>query len=338
MNKTKNLDENKILVLTDNRVGGAHQAISLAEVLQVPYAVEKIEYNCLAKLPNTLLALYPIHVKQNIVRRLRRQTMPKIIISAGRRAAALAVYLKKHTKHPIKIIQIMRPCLDSKEFEYIILPQHDKLNPPSPNLIRVIGALSNMYNILPKATENFYTAYPDMKDFIAVIIGGKSKDFDFNLQNAQELANYISTLSTAHSIPLFISFSRRTPKNIKALFKRQFTFPNMIYDTNDSTPNPYPGIIGAAKYIILTADSISMCSESASTGKPIYIYCPKNFALKKHRFFVQQLVDLSVARLLNSNVAYLENYRYEPLIEVERIGVMLRKEILSSEDNNANLV
>lgn len=329
MNKASNSDEeNQILVLTDNRVGGAHQAISLAEVLQVPYVVEKVEYNYFAKLPSQLLAFYPIHVKQSILRKLRQQTIPKIIISAGRRSASLAVYLKKHTKHPVKIIQIMRPCLDSKEFEYIILPQHDKIKQPSPNLIRIIGALSNMYNMLPKATENFYTAYPDMKDFIVVMIGGKSKDFDFNLENAQELANYISTLSIAHSIPLFISFSRRTPKNIKALFKRKFTFPNMVYDINDSTPNPYPGIIGAAKYIILTADSISMCSEAASTGKPIYIYCPKNFALKKHKFFVQQLIDLGIARLLNSNVAYLENYRYEPLIEVERIGAIIRKALL----------
>lgn len=320
----------KILVLRDNKAGGAHQALSLAEVLQAPFDVQKVEYTYLAKLPNKLLSFYPVHVKPSILRKLKNRQLPEIIISAGRRTASLAVYLKKHSKSPVKIIQIMHPCLDSSEFDHIILPQHDNIRQSSPNVIRIIGALSNMYNLLPKATENFYTAYPDMKDFIAVLIGGKSKGFDFNNENARELVESLEALSITHSIPLFISFSRRTPKNIKSLLKKRFTFPNMVYDTNESVPNPYPGIIGAAKYIILTADSISMCSEAASTGKPIYIYCPKNFALRKHKFFVQQLLDLGIAKLLNHNVDYLENYTYEPLIEAERVGAMIM------DINNAN--
>ena len=53
------------------------------------------------------------------------QDAPDIIMFSGRRTAPLAIYLKKIFKNQTKIIQIMRPNLSPKEFDLIILPQHD---------------------------------------------------------------------------------------------------------------------------------------------------------------------------------------------------------------------
>ena len=62
-----------------------------------------------------------------------------------------------------------------------------------------------------------------------------------------------------------------------------------------------------------------MCSEAASTGKPIYVFCPQNFKLKKHRFFIQQLADLGIVKILEQNTTFLVKYSYEPLHEIDKV-------------------
>jgi mitochondrial fission protein ELM1 len=167
--------------------------------------------------------------------------------------------------------------------------------------------------------------YPEVKKFIAVIIGGATKKYNFSDADAESLSDIIRSVSDNHSIPLFVTFSRRTPKQVKLIFKKKLLSPHILYDPEENLPNPYPGIIGEGEYIITTADSISMCSEAASTGKPIYVFCPESFKLKKHRFFIQQLVDLSIVKMLDYNTAFLDKYNYEPLHEIDKVAEIVKK-------------
>lgn len=315
----------KIWVLTDNRIGNANQALALAAKLHTNYQVKNFQYNNFALLPNFFLVLWPMHVKKSVLDELKSQDAPDIIISSGRRTAPLAVYLKKILKNNIKIIQIMRPSLDPKEFDLIVLPQHDNYNYTLPNIVRVIGALNNVQTSMPEAQALLRNNYPDIKNFIAVIIGGSTKRYDFTTVNAELLSNTIGIISENHSLPLFITFSRRTPKQIKEIFIAKFLWPHIIYDPEENLPNPYPGIIGEGEYIITTTDSISMCSEAASTGNPIYVFCPPDFKLKKHRFFIQQLADLNIVKMLEPNATFLAKYNYESLHEIDKVAEIIKK-------------
>ncbi|MDP5082688.1 MAG: mitochondrial fission ELM1 family protein [Rickettsiaceae bacterium] len=318
----------RVWVLVDNRVGNANQAIELAEKLGEKFEIKQIEYNAFGRLPNSLLSLFPIHVKKSILSNFKKAVIPELIISSGRRTASLAIYLKKLSKGKTKIIQIMRPGLDPKEFSLIILPQHDNFNYTLPNIVRILGALTNVQEKFAKARGEFEAKYPDIKQFIAVIIGGSTKKYTLTLDNAKLLESTLSTLSNNHSLPLFITFSRRTPVNVKKYFIKNFLWPNIIYDPADAGPNPYPIILQKAEYIISTTDSISMCSEAASTGKPVYVFCPANFKLKKHNFFIQQLVDIGIVRRLETTTNYLEKYEYEPLSEISKVVDVIKEKIL----------
>lgn len=317
-----------IWVLIDKRVGNDNQVIALAEELGVEYVTQLIEYNNFARLPNYILSFWPIHVKKSILIKLKSEQFPDFIISCGRRTAAVALHLKKLSNDKTKIIQIMRPNIDPKEFELIILPQHDYFNGTLPNIIRIIGALNNIQKKIPSATEALKANYPELGDFIAVIIGGSNKNYSFTQNNAKILSRILRKITDNHSLPLFFTFSRRTPNEVKAVIRKNFSFPNIIYDPLDNTPNPYPGIIGVAEYIISTADSISMCSEAAATGKPIYVFCPEDFNLKKHKFFIQQLVDLEMVKKLEVNTDFLEKYEYEPLSEITKIANIIKSNSL----------
>jgi mitochondrial fission protein ELM1 len=311
----------QIWVLVDNRVGTANQAIELAEEIGKKFEIKKIEYNYLGKLPSYFLSIFPVHVKKSILLRLQKQQPPEIIISAGRRTAALALYLKKtvKTNKTVKIIQIMRPNINPREFDLVVLPQHDNFNYTLPNIVRILGALTNVRNKIEQYEETFVSKYPGTRGFIAVIIGGSVKGYKLTLENIKPLVQALSNLSENHSLPLFITFSRRTPKNVKAYFEEKFLLPHIIYDPLDGHYNPYPALLGKAEYIIATTDSISMCSEAASTGKPVYVFSPENFTLKKHNFFIQQLVDLGLIRRLDLQAGTLEKYNYKPLAEITKV-------------------
>jgi mitochondrial fission protein ELM1 len=131
-------------------------------------------------------------------------------------------------------------------------------------------------------------------------------------------------------MPLFISFSRRTTKDMKRALCQEFQWPHIIYDPEKHLDhNPYPGMMGVCSFIISTCDSVSMCSEAAASGKPLYIVCPtKQNTAQKHMYFVQQLVDLGIARILSDDIDILSHYEYSPLREAEKIARYVKENVL----------
>jgi mitochondrial fission protein ELM1 len=84
----------KAWILDDKRAGNKTQTTALAESLKLDYEIKKIEYNCLAKLPNILL-FGLMHIDKEKSDDLITCKIPDVIISAGRRCALVAAYLKK---------------------------------------------------------------------------------------------------------------------------------------------------------------------------------------------------------------------------------------------------
>jgi len=316
-----------IWVLTDHRTGTATQAIALAEALGMQYEIKKLVYNAIALVPNFLLGATMMHINTALSSNLD-DTLPKIIISAGRRTASVAIALKKRDAN-IKVIQIMRPFLDASKFDLIVLPQHDTFNAHG-NIIRIIGSLHNAQTKLQSEYNLFMEEYPTTTNFIAVLVGGGTKKYTFSQDDAKRLTTTLSTISANHGIPLFISFSRRTPKNVQEIFQEVFAWPHIMYDPTTSTKrNPYYGILAAATFIVSTCDSISMCSEATASGKPLYIFCPSNpNALPKHRYFIQQLIDLGLARLLHDDMETLTHYTYSPLNEAHKVAEYIKEHVL----------
>lgn len=315
-----------IWVLTDHRTGTATQAIALAESLGIDYEIKKLRYNMLATLPNFVLGACLTHVDRATSSNIT-ELLPKVIISAGRRTASVALALKKRKKD-IKVIQIMRPFLDSSKFDLIILPQHDKFE-SSHNTFRVIGSLHNVEAKIKQSLDAFVEAYPDAKQFIAMLVGGNTKKYTFSTKDAEELANTVSVISTNHGLPVFISFSRRTPESVKTVLRNAFPWPHVIYDPIQNTGyNPYFGILANCAFLITTCDSISMCSEATASCKPLYIFCPKDANMPKHRYFVQQLMDLKIARMLTPKMEVLEYYDYSPFNESVKVANFIKDNVL----------
>src|SRR3546814_3624091 len=109
--------------------------------------------------------------------------------------------------------------------------------------------------------------------------------------------------------------SRRTgPDNEAILRARLAGLPAEIWDGEGE--NPYFAYLGLADAILVTADSVNMVCEAASTGKPVYVI-DLDGGSDKFRAFHDSLRAAGVTR---SFAGVLESWTYPSLRETERIA------------------
>jgi len=293
----------EVWVLMDDRSGNSKQAIALADILGYKYKIKKIKYNSFANLPNFLIFGLMEVAKKN--KRSLKRGKPDIVISAGRRTASIALQIKHRTG--CKVVQIMNPDLPYHKFDLIFLPHHDKKPGKQypKNTIFIHGAVTHQDESLLSHHKEFWKEKFSFlpKPHIAVLVGGRSKHTDFTKINAKKLARYLANMATKEKGSLIVTTSRRTPKPSIDAFKKELTLhksiPSYIYDFHeDNAANPYLGLLATAEKIVVTGDSISMCSEAIQTMKPVYVFYEENMIGAKHKKYIDYLCKNKMIQLL----------------------------------------
>ncbi len=190
--------QNEIWILADKRPGTAAQAIGLAEEIGLSYKIINLDYSFFSSLPNIFLSDSLLRLTADSKKKiLKADCLPSHVISAGRRSAPIALYLKKESKNQAKIIQIMNPNLDFKKFDFVILPKHDEVSEEKfPNLITTIGALTRVdEKRLASESEKFPELKKITKTKIALLVGGSSNKTKFTVESAKKLAKISSDLA-----------------------------------------------------------------------------------------------------------------------------------------------
>ena len=111
--------------------------------------------------------------------------------------------------------------------------------------------------------------------------------------------------------------------------KNHITAPHFFYNwhANEAKNNPYLGFLSISDYIIVTGESISICSDGLSTGKPVYIYRKDGVLYNKHRKFLDYLLELGYTKILNKETSTLEQLDYKPLHEAERVAKIIKEKL-----------
>lgn len=320
--------KDEIWVLVDNRPGNYSQAIGLAAELKIPYRIVNISYNLFSFLPNKILCASLLGLTRETQNKFQQfGYFPKLIIAAGRRSAPVSLYLKKQSQNRTKIVQIMKPEILEDKFDFIILPTHDEYQHNEKNVIRTLGSLTKTNELMIEAEkEKFAQWFADItKPKIALIIGGSSKKTEFSKNSAIKLAQIAAKISKEMNAKLLVINSRRTgdelTSSIKSALKGDFKF----YDWKKikSDENPFLAILGYSDFFIVSGDSVSMISESCSTGKPVYIFDEKNISTKKHRKFHQDLFLQNFAKKIDEKTCLLENFSSKKLNETKRAAQII---------------
>ncbi len=306
-----------IWLLLDNRVGNRSQCFGVVEALAFPYVIKELEYNLLAKAPNQFLGASFLGLTKK-TQMVLKGPWPNLVIAAGRRTAPVAREIKHLSDGNTQLVQMMWPGANGvNDFDLICVPNHDNIL-DAKNILKTTGAASvitaSQITEIGQRYEALYAQYSSPK--FALFCGGSTKNRNFTDEMAVDLGRNASDLARITGGSLLVTTSRRTSYHAKVLID-SINVSAKIHQWGDEGDNPYRAFLGVADAIIVTGDSMSMCSEACSTGKPVYIHAPPDLITDKHNRLHQELYDLGCARPLEQK---FQPWSYSPLNTSQQIA------------------
>ncbi|MGA7179848.1 MAG: mitochondrial fission ELM1 family protein [Thiobacillaceae bacterium] len=249
---------------------------------------------------------------------------PDLLITCGGRPVAVALAIKRASHGHTFTVHIQDPRVPPGGFDMVVPPEHDGLT--GPNIYPSKGALHRLTReTLATAAERFRKTFAAVhKPFVAVLIGGKSKAYNFTTSRMRELATQLKSLIADHGAGLVITTSRRTGAEKEAILREALADTNAII-WDGTGENPYQAMLALADVIIVTEDSASMVSEACFTGKPVYV-ARLDGGSKRFDELHKSLQGAGFTRPFSGE---LETWEYLPLDESHRIGAIVREKLAS---------
>ena len=274
----------KILILSDHRLGHLNQCVGVAEALGISYDILYVQPSS-SKRP--ISSFFKIVQKKNeVLSQLDLLGEGVLLMAAGNFPQKIMQAVKK-ARPDVFTVLMMRPygCFGIKMnpkhwhrfFDVVVLPKHDAIHYKHlpENVVQVIGA-PNRVNVqaLTEAKLRWQKELNVVGDKkLAVLVGGKSKRFNFTESDASVLAEDVLHFAKSHNMGLLVTTSRRTGEAQEEILRKAFTQSNVkTFFWDGQSDNPIMGYFALADAFVVTAESTSMLSEASSTGKPVYVF------------------------------------------------------------------
>ena len=306
----------KALLLTQGMHGMISQVEGLAKALKLDYRHQTIKLkNFWNFIPPKLTPITANVLSKKFI------CEAKVIISCGRKSVIPSIALKRKFGNDIFNIHIQDPKVAISNFDLIVCPKHDGLD--GNNVLQTTGAIHYLSTQEIEKNSNYLKVNQANKKLVAFIIGGPNNYYDFSDEEINLVFNKIKTMFSSDKYKLMIIPSYRTPKRVIEKADSVFSHDHLVVKSVDKSS--YLSALSQAEIIIVTCDSISMISESAVTGKPIYV---ANMKVKKDgkRFkdFYSQLKEINVIKDLEDKI---ESWSYNNLDEVNRIAPIIKEKM-----------
>jgi len=317
-----------VWVLADERAGDVAQMLGVAEALGLPFIVKQIHFNSFARLPNLLRGASLLGVQAASRAALMIPPWPDLVICAGRRLAPVAHWIKKQCG--AKLVQIMDPGFPSQHIDLVVAPCHDrpKAGRPQGNRLNVVGTSHRVTAArLAEEGARWRDLLPPLpRPWLALLVGGATKNRPFDVARAQHLGQEISRLAAAGNWSVLATTSRRTGEAATEALAQALPPGSYLYRWGDLSPNPFFGLIALADCIVVTGDSTSMCSEACAGTAPVYIYAPSDWIAPKHGRLHEDLYRGGYARPLGE---VLELWDHPQLNPANEIAAAIRARLLA---------
>lgn len=314
-----------IWVLDDPRAGTAAQAIGIAERLGHRFRRIPLAWNW----KSHMAALAPHGSLMGVAAasgfEAPEQEAPTLVISAGRRSAPVALWLR--ARYGCRLVHCMSPGLSGlfrrEAFDLLVIPAHDR-PAPAPNVMPVLGAphrvspLSLHQAALSWSERLAHLPHPR----IALLVGGPVRAVGMPTELAFSLGRQVALLAINMGGTVMATTSRRTGlQGAEALADGLGPAMHVLYRWGEPDENPYLGFLAAADVIVVTADSVSMISEACATTSPVYVALPE-LAGPRHRALVESLAQAGQIRPFAHSLAA---WPRTPLDESGRVAEEIRR-------------
>ena len=297
-----------------------NQGVGLAEALGRPFTTNRIRLRAPWRYLAPQLWLMPFAALDPAGDQLA-PPWPELLIATGRTSVALALAVKRASGGQTFAVQIQNPDFAIARFDLVVPPRHDRM--VGPNIVSTRGALHRVTaQRLAAAAREFGPGVAHLpRPLVAVLIGGSNRSYRLDSAATEQLAAGLKALA-AQGAGLAITPSRRTgAENERILRARLAGTAANIWDGTGA--NPYFGYLALADAIVVTGDSVSMVSEAASTGKPVYVFdLPGGSA--KFRAFHDGLRADGITRTFAGK---LERWTYRPLDDTAVVAAEVRRRL-----------
>ena len=311
-----------VWVLHDGKPGMASQALGLAEATGFAFTERPLSIRRPWRWLPPQLWLAPLDAVREAGLVLV-PPWPDLVIGCGRNTARPALAIRRAGCGRTLAAQIQDPRVGRGEFDMLFVPEHDRLR--GPRIMVTGGALHRVTAHLLAAERRRFPALEALpRPILGVLIGGSNRAYRLDLSRLGEIAGMVAALVRQNGGSAVVTPSRRTGERGLSVLREQLAgVPGAIWDgTGD---NPYYAYLAVADALLVTADSVSMISEAAATGKPVHILALEGGDAKFARFH-DAMRDAGITRPFGGAIG---RWSYKPSDDTARAAAALRELVLA---------
>jgi len=312
----------EIWALHDGKAGMRSQVLGLAEATGFPFVEKALSVRRpWAWLPPQLW-LAPLAAVADQGWKLG-PPWPLLVIGCGRNTAAPAVAIRRASRGRTLAVQVQDPHVGRDAFDLIVVPAHDRLRGP-----RVLVTAGAVHRVTPERLAEARRRFPALaalpRPIVGVLIGGANRAYGLDPPLLGAIAATLAASVRRRGGSVVVTPSRRTgAAGLAALREPLKSLPGEIWD--GAGANPYYAYLAVADALVVTADSVSMISEAAATGKPVHVIELPGGDRKFARFH-KAMQQAGVTRPFAGDI---ESWSYRPPDDTARAGAAVRELLLA---------
>lgn len=311
-------------VVTDGEPGPENQCLGVADALGVVPVVKRIFLRWPWKTLTPFLGGETEKTFSPLGDKLQ-PPWPDLVLASGRKSIAAARYIKRMSGGRTFTVYIQNPYISPSQFDLVVVPMHDRLK--GPNVIVTNAAPTRITpSTLQEARDYFADPFEDLSEpRLAVMIAGQNRAYKMTEEIAHKLVAQLHHLADEHDVSLMIRTAPKTGAEIEQIIDDGLSEDDNAWIWDPETENPQMGFLAWADYILVTADSVSLISEAAATGKPVYMI-PLEGGSPRIEQFHKNMMDRGILRTFEG---VLEDWTYIPLNDAAMVAREIEKRMKS---------
>lgn len=268
--------EMRLLIVSDGRTGSENQSLGVAETL----GFKDPEVFTLRRLfTSKWLSWLPVDILFENVDKLEPDVdRLDVLIGAGFQVSRVLRHLKK--KNPgLFTVCLMRPSGKVSDYDVVAVPQHDNFK-KAVNVVVTLGSANRITKARLASEADRWrkrlAAIPTPR--IAVLVGGATKRGGLKPAEVENLLGEVLKIAKKANAGLLVTASRRTGPEATDTIRKMLEKSGLAHffwapgDPQGGRDNPYLAYLALADAVVVTSDSVSMVSEAATAGKPVYVW------------------------------------------------------------------